>query len=950
MNDPAQPTNADDRPCTNKIGLINARSLCNKASTISDHVIEYDLDVLIITETWMTKNNAGRVKAEVVPLGYNTLNVMRDNKRGGGLTVLYKSNFSAKAAKNNPPPVSFEILETSLSLGNSCLRLIAIYRPPGPCDEFLEEFSNLLARLASSPNRVLIAGDFNIHWENCADRAALKLRSSLEEVAFTQYVTQQTHVAGHIIDLFISKGDLITSTCTSDLISDHFAVHATLNFTKIPRQKKTVTSRCFKRLNHNALAEFTAHALEDNGPPTTPNEYSASLDSTLLAALDRFAPKETRTMTLRPNSQWMTDDILEVKRDKRRHERLWKKTKLHCHLQSYQEKRNLLTSMIQTAKCKHEEARIAACGNDQKALFRHVKRLLNNDEGTSCPLSASELSDYFIHKITNIQASLKDTTYDPHTLDAAIPLSFVHFEPVTLEEIQRVIHASPTKSCDLDPWPTWLLKQHLDTVAPSLLQLINCSLLTGEFPQPWKTALVRPILKKPNLDPMEPSNYRPVSNLPFASKVLERVVNTQLTDHLNHHNLHHPLQSAYRTQHSVETALLKVQNDIFSSVDQRKSVALILLDLSAAFDTVDHQFLLQRVKKKFGIDEVALRWIRSYLSSREQRVKVGDEVSTSRVMQCGVPQGSVLGPMFFSLYISPLFDIAQECGVESHQYADDCQLYITMDAQDLDAVSAAKDRVEKCVRDMADWMTANKLKLNDNKSEVIVFSPPRIQTPDILNTFTLCDTSITTASSVRDLGVIFADNLSAEQQINALSSACYFHLRNIGAIRKSLTTAATEKLIHAFISSKLDFCNSLLVNLPQQLIGKLQRVQNSAARIVSCTPRQEHITPILQQLHWLPVQQRVQFKMLLLTWKAVNACAPFYLQNLIQPYFPARNLRSENGNLLIQPPARTSIGTRTFSHAAPILWNNLPPSIRSSNSAKLFKTKLKHHLFTVAYN
>lgn len=936
--------------CDIIVGLLNARSVCNKATFVSHHITTHDLDVLIITETWMTKNNAGRVKAELVPPGYSTLNQMRDHKRGGGLTVLYKNNFTVKTVKSTAQPASFELLDANLSLGNSSIRLIAIYRPPAACDEFHEEFSNLLAQLACSPNRILIAGDFNVHWEDTNDRDAKRLRSALDEVAFTQHVTQETHVAGHTIDLFITKGDLITSTSISDLVSDHFAVHATLKLSKVPRERKVVTSRCFRRLDHNALAEEAKRDLQAIGIPTSVTNYAAQSDATLLAVLDRFAPKETRTITIRPNNQWMTAEVLEAKRDKRRHERQWRKTHLQSHFRTYQEKRDQLTTMIQQAKSKHEQARIASCGNDQKALFRHVKRLLNDDEGAGCPLAAPHLSDYFSNKITLIRTSFKDTTHNPHALDRTVTTSFVCFRPVTLAETEQVIQASPTKSCDLDPWPTWIVKQHLDIVAPMLTQLINCSLSSGEFPHSWKMALITPILKKPGIDPTQPSSYRPVSNLPFASKVLERIVNAQLTDYLNLHDLHHPFQSAYRAQHSVETALLKVQNDIFSAVDQRKTVALILLDLSAAFDTVDHQVLLQRMQNKFGIGATVLKWMSSYLSAREQKVKVGDDVSTPKVMQCGVPQGSVLGPVLFSLYISPILDITQQCGVETHQYADDCQLYIAINTQDSDAVNAAKERLEKCVRDIANWMTANKLKLNDDKSEVIVFSPPRVQTPPVLNTFSLCGTNIPVATSVRDLGVIFAKNLNAEQQVNAMSAACYFHLRNISAIRRCLTAEATEKLIHAFISSKLDFCNSLLVNLPAKLIAKLQRVQNAAARIVTRTPRRDHITPVLHRLHWLPVQQRIVFKVLLLTWKAANGEAPRYLQSLVQRYQPTRGLRSENHGLLIPPLANTNTGRRTFAYAAPMLWNDLPVSVRSSNSAKTFKSQLKTYLFNIAFN
>ena len=538
----------------------------------------------------------------------------------------------------------------------------------------------------------------------------------------------------------------------------------------------------------------------------------------------------------------------------------------------------------------------------------------------------------------------------PHDLDRRPASTLEEFQLVTLDEVERIVKNSPSRSCDLDSWPTWLVKKHLHALLPTLMHLINASIRDREVPLAMKQAIITPILKKPSLKTNELSSYRPVSNLSFISKILERVICDQLTKYLNENELHHYYQSAYRAHHSVETALVKVQNDIVKAIDQKKHVVLVLLDLSAAFDTVDHGILLQRLRQRFGIESNALDWLSSYLNARGCRVKVGDELSPPSQMQDGVPQGSVLGPVLFSLYISPLYDIVRQHGVSTHQYADDCQLYLELDSADAASCGDGRRQLEDCVRSIAKWMSVNKLKLNDNKSEVIAFCPPRVQTPLPFDHLQLCDTASKFSTKVRDLGVIFEKSLNPETFVNSVCSACYYHLSNIGAIRNSLSKASAEKLIHAFISSKIDFCNALYVFLPARIMAKLQRVQNAAARLVSRTPKRHHITPILRQLHWLPIQYRVQYKIAMLAWKTLNARAPKYMKDMIEEYEPPRELRSTGTRLLVVSQPRTELGKRAFSFAAPYVFNGLPENLRVETSHDAFKRNLKTCIFIRAFD
>ena len=504
------------------------------------------------------------------------------------------------------------------------------------------------------------------------------------------------------------------------------------------------------------------------------------------------------------------------------------------------------------------------------------------------------------------------------------------------------IIGSPTpKSYDLDPVPGHVLKCLVPSILPVIHKIVNLSLETGRMSGILKQAILKPLLKKPSLDANHFKNYRPISNLRFISKTIEKCVAEQLIQYLDINDLGETYQSAYKRNHSTETALIRVHNDIAMAIDQHNSVILVLLDLSAAFDTVDHGILLSRLSNRFGITGTVLEWFRSYLSDRA--------CSAPHVLEFGVPQGSVLGPLLYSMYTSPLGEIARCHQMFYHFYADDTQLYITFRKSSVSDMNLSNAKLVNCVRDMDAWMLSNKLKLNKDKSKVLVISSSFRPRPP-LSSVDICDETVSCSPSARNIGVIFNQSLCMVPHVNALCQSSFFHLRNIGFIRKYLTYDAAKIIIHAFVVSELDYCNSLLYGLPSYLIEKLQHIQNSAARLVNQCPRFCHITPVLRELHWLPVSIRTEFKIMLITYKVLHDRTPIYIHELLQLHTPSRNLRSSNINLLVKPYFNlNSYGKQAFSVAALELWNNLPGDIKSANSIDDFKLKLKTFLFTRAY-
>ena len=944
------------------IGLFNARSSVKKALDICDLITEKSLDILIITETWLHDGGDESAIRDMTPASFVFFHRPRSSGlTGGGLAVIHRSSITVKLC-NVSTFTSFECLNFVISHGKHSVRTVALYRPPPSAANklketmFHEDFGQLVSSISNK--NLLILGDFNFHWDEPDNRHTRLLVQLFDSADLVQHVSQPTHRGGHILDWVVSRSDkdiFVQSMSVEDLLmSDHFLIKFTTNMARPSAPKKKIQARNFKKMDMNSFRSSLSMSDLVNSPPDDVEQLVLMYNKTLSSLLDTYAPLTERFVVDRPDSAWCTPSVQKAKMAWRSAEKRWRRSGLEVDKQLFQKARNKCSQEIRHAKSKHVQNVLEEAGTDSRKMFSVVNDLLGKKStppvlpDISSEQAAMALSNFFSDKVETIRKNFGDHTDLPAVENVFVGTLMEQLSPVSDEQLRRIIMASKPTSFMFDPIPTKIMLDCLEVLLPVLVRIVNSSLQLATFPRLFKAAIIKPLMKKDGLDPNDCKSFRPVSNLPYVSKLLERVVSQQLLRHLSSNNLLDKFQSAYRPGHSCETALLRLLNDMLCKADCGDLTILVLLDLSAAFDVIDHELLLSRLLNEVGITGTAHHWFRSYLTDRVQRVAVNQTFSQDMPLSCGVPQGSVLGPILFSLYTSQLGRIIESHGISRKIFADDTELYKNFQPNS-SASTVAVQALENCCLTVKSWMAANRLKLNDDKTEAILCGSDASLRKIAIESIKVGASEIHVSSTVRDLGFFIDRNLTMVPHIDKVVKACFFYLRALGQLRPQLNKRTAKTVAVSLIQSRLDYCNSCLWGLPQNQIQRLQKVQNTAARIVSLAKKSDHITPILKDLHWLPVDKRIDHKLLSLTYSCMDGTAPPYLQELIQKQTSSRGLRSSSQSLLRVPSLdghkKKSLGVRSFESAAPKLWNSLPQKLRESDNKTTFKRHLKTFLF-----
>jgi len=943
-------------------GLLNVQSANNKIDDIIDMKKEQGLDVMLLTETWHDTDSVSirRLRAEglqVIERSRPRSSATGVNHGGVAIAVSPGVRLSTSDAVNKRSVHTFEYLCVRVVSRDTSCTVLLIYRPGSIAvsDAFFIELSSLLDDLATLAEPAFVAGDLNIRLDRPDDVNARKLSDLFEAHDLMCLVNDPTHDGGGTLDVVAMRNDLAKPEIkVIDVgFSDHRLVRWISDLSKPAPVYTVSTYRPWRRIDvptfQKALQSSTLCIVNvDDDDAADVEQLAARYDDVINDIADRLVPVKTVTRRSRPHSDPWYDDACRAAR--RRCRRAERRSSRHpefaddarAELQSYR-------SLVRLKRTDFWHHTVEIQRSKPRKMWQSIDKLMGRGHPqTTSDLTADDFHRFFVDKVTRVRDSTADA---PDPLNSAVPpdCTLGNFQPFECDDVIRQVMALPDKQCASDPMPTWLLKACASDLAPFLCRLFNASLLEGVLPSTFKSAYVTPILKKTGLAEDDAKSYRPISNLSVASKLLERLVASQLLCYLNSNNLLPELQSAYLANRSTETAMAKVVSDILMAFDRGDIAALALLDCSAAFDTVDHDILLRKLSQSFGVGGTALQWLTSYLRGRRQCVRHGGRQSKHELVEYGVPQGSVLGPLLFIIYTADLCSLVTARNISIHQYADDVQVY---GWQSPLSSGTLCDQMSSCVQDICRWMRSHRLQHNTSKTEFIWCCPFRrrqhIPDGDFLDGVD----SVKPVSGARDLGVFVDSELSMRSHISHVAASCFGAMRQIRSIRRSLPPAALEMLVTSLVHSRLDYCNVVFAGLPLCDIRRLQSVLNSSIRLVTGARKYDHVTSLLRDHHWLPIAERVEFKLCTLVFRCLQGTAPSYLADHVRltSSIGRRNgLRSADMLTLDVPRTRLSFGDRAFVVAGPRAWNKLPFHVRSAQSMPTFRKLLKTHLFQCAY-
>ena len=958
---------------TLKVGLANCFSLRNKVYSVMEMMIENSLEVLALTETWLNEDEAA-LAVELGELGYTLVNAARTGKKGGGVGFVLRDRVKFTRCKSSTR--SFECLEIFVK-GSVGIRFAVVYRTGQNHSQFISEFGDYLASFVSKGGVPMVLGDFNVRFQDSSDRFTEKFKSLIKSEGWSQHVVGPTHIKGGTLDLVLTRdGERVglsgISSYRSPVLPDHSLISFFVDVSGYSSSSefRIVRNRKMAGLD---MDDLKADVLQSDLCGNLPGDLDHSVqlyNSLLLGFIDSRAPVVTRNVRAR-NDQWFTQNFevcQEAKRLRRRKERKYRSVlakstdpvEILSHYRAFKSQEKETEKTLNRVREDYFCAKLEEVKDNPRAVWKTANHLLGRSRTTTVPGNVDEesVADAFMSafkgKVDKIYRAMeKSQTGGPDSWsDSGLPTSrppIFKFEKVSDEVLLATIKEMNTKHCALDPLPTSFIRKLSSELLPILSHIVNTSLLSGVFPSDLKTAFICPILKKADLDPDDLGNYRPVSNLPFLGKLIEKCAADQFVAHLENHNLLPSNQSAYRHKRSCETATLRILDDLLTLTDAKSKVILLLLDLSAAFDTVNHPVLLGRLRKLFGVSGTTLDWFESYLTGRTASVVLGELRSVLTEIAIGVPQGSILGPILFICYTAELEKIAARHGVSIHFYADDTQIYAAFSAENFCKV---EERLSNCVSDIQSWLANNFLQLNPNKTEVLILSP-RDKQPSItsLNLFRDSGPSAVTPSA-RNLGVYFDSRLKFDEHIDRVVRSCKATLINLWRVGGKLSRKLRTTLVSSLVHSKMDFCNSLLAGITKRNLDRLQKVQNASARFIYGQRRWRGTTKLRKQLHFLPIAERIEFKVCVLVFQCINGLAPDYLSDLLKKREKkVHSLRKDDDNLLLETAhSKYKSSEGAFHITGPKLWNQLPRALRETTSLTCFKKDLKTHLFRRAFS
>ena len=551
---------------------------------------------------------------------------------------------------------------------------------------------------------------------------------------------------------------------------------------------------------------------------------------------------------------------------------------------------------------------------------------------------AEGFNDYFSNIGPDLASKIDTPNLNFQTYIEKAKSEFSAFQPVIVSNVYHLLHGlSSNKATGVDKISSKIIKIAAPAISDSLTYIFNQAITLSLFPHEWKTARVIPLYK--NGQRNLPGNYRPISVLPVISKIMERILYDQLYNYLTKFELLSDSQFGFRKFHSTATALLDCTNDWYMNLDRKMFNLVVLIDLKKAFDTVDHQILLKKLEL-YGIKGQALSFLESYLSNRNQKCQIQGSVSSEKLIKCGVPQGSILGPLFFLLYINDLPQCLDK--TKPRLFADDTNLIVSGDSI-TDLETAVNSDLEK----LRKWLIANKLSLNVAKTEFMLIGSKQMikNISNLQLNVKIENESIKQVYESKTLGVTIDQHLSWKTNTENI---CKKITSGISALRRLKEFADKQTLLsvyNAIVRPYFDYCCEVWDVFGETQSKRLQKLQNRAARIILNMSNDIDHSVALQALGWKPLKTERKKSKAKIMYKLLNKMGPKSLSNLFTYKGEVTNYKLRNiSSSLCLPQPRTNNMKKSFVYDGAHLWNSIPKEIRESKSFSSFRKKIATHI------
>lgn len=933
-----------DVPKNFNVAHINAQSI---PAHFNDFLLTFELsriDAILISETWLKPCLPSTSYS--LP-GFCLIRNDRSGRGGGGVAIYLRSHipYSILSMSTQSPssdPAEYLFLELSLSHSKV---LLGVFYSPSLQVNYFGSFEKLLEDLMPSYTHHIIMGDFN----TCLlknDSRSKSLKSLSEACNMFILPSGPTHFfpncSPSLLDLtFVSSLDHVARYVqySADAFSYHHLLFLSYKIRPPKAKPKILFQRNFSRMNVEKLRE-DASKFDWSGvfEAVSVDETVSLFNSALTHLYDVHAPIRPVKIKHLP-APWLTADIKLLIAKKNLAKSKFKSYPSDKNKARYHALRNRCSTICRDAQRRHIHNSVEN-GNPAK-VWKFLKSLGVGKQPQNSVDHSVDLDQLNLHfsSFASFSGSVKLDTLNflsnIPTPDYP-PFSLAQF---TDSDVKKNVIAISSNAVGVDNLSRNMILPLIDVIAPIITCILNSSISSNVFPSLWKDADVIPLPKKSS--PSSFSDYRPISILPFLSKVLERLVHQQFTSFLNRHALMNPYQSGFRSGHSTTTALVKITDDIRAGMDNRKITVLSLLDFSNAFNTVDFDILLG-ILRSLNVSPAVVDWFRSYLVGRRQRIKVDSSRSSWCNTLAGVPQGGVLSPLLFSIFIN---SITSNILSSYHLYADDLQIYSQGSVADLAQTICA---MNTDLESILDWSKRYGLKVNPTKTQVMVVGSSKLTARidfGSLPAIVFDGIQIPFSLQVRNLGVMMDQSLSWAPQVSEVSRRMFAAIASLRRLRNFLPYATKIALAQSLLLPILDYADICYLDLTQDQLNKLERLQNLCIRFIFDLRKYDHVSQFRSQLKWLPIRLRRDSHVLALLYGILfNPATPPYLK---ERFKYLSSIRCSQTHILAPPLSTSKFYNSSFTFRAVRLWNALPVELRLAKSLPIFKNQLKLYFLSL---